>query len=816
MPRLILSFILSLSVLTTVFSQDASSIFRDLEKLNFLGSMLYVAAHPDDENTALISYFSNHVHAHSAYLSLTRGDGGQNLIGTELKELLGVIRTNELLQARKQDGGHQFFTSAVDFGYSKHPKETLEIWNKKQLLGEVVERIRTFQPDLIIHRFDHRTPGKTHGHHTSSALLSYQAFDLSHDSTAYPDQLNRVAPWQVRRQFFNTSWWFFGGREQFEKADKSNFLALEIGQYDPILGRSNSSIAAASRSSHKSQGFGSSPRLGKRTEYIELINGDKPNSNDPFEGINTTWSRLKGGEKIGKLVEQTLKQFDFQSPSSSLPSLLKIFAQINTLEPSVWKTRKLKETYQLIKACAGLKLQLNAPRAYGVSGETLKLTLNSVQHSPYAVTIKTIDGKAVNQVLVPQKAFKRPVKISLGENLSSPYWLLDKSDLGTFNIKNKSLIGLPETPPLDVKVVLEIDGVELPYFIPVNYRITDPVRGEVITPFYIVPALGINFEKEIHLFQNDQKQNIRLEVTNYGEQYDGQLSLSIPKNWAIDIPRKNIRLFGRGSSEYIDFKISPKPEAQSGFVSPMVIDVQGQNEKVYSVKTIDYQHIPKQYVAQPSEAKLIRLDLKLPEKRIGYIMGAGDLVLANLQAIGLNLESIDIESMGQEELNQFDTVLVGIRAFNVLEALKYKNQLLFDFAQQGGTLIVQYNTSRGMKTKNIAPYPIQLSRDRVTNEDSDVRILEPQHPIMSEPHKITAADFEGWVQERGLYFADNWDPRFTPLLGMKDDGESEKFGSLLVANHGRGKVVYTGLSFFRELPAGVPGAYRLMLNLLAL
>ena len=367
MHKKLVLFTLALCYFFNLNAQNSGSIYRQLEKLNFLGSMLYVAAHPDDENTALISHFSNHSHAHSAYLSLTRGDGGQNLIGTELRELLGVIRTNELIQARKIDGGNQFFSSAIDFGYSKHPNETLKIWDKEQILGEVVQRIRSFQPDIIIHRFDHRTPGRTHGHHTSSALLSHQAFSMTNDPNSYPEQLTTLKPWQVRRQFFNTSWWFYGSRERFEKADKTNLLALEIGNYDPLKGISNSEIAAASRSSHKSQGFGSSPSLGARTEYIELINGARPTSNDPFDGINTTWTRVKGGEKVGELVAKALEDFDFKAPQKSVPLLVEIHKAIENLSPSVWKNRKLKAVKALIKNCAGLSLQLNSDRGYGIA-----------------------------------------------------------------------------------------------------------------------------------------------------------------------------------------------------------------------------------------------------------------------------------------------------------------------------------------------------------------------------------------------------------------------------------------------------------------
>ena len=388
--------------------------------------------------------------------------------------------------------------------------------------------------------------------------------------------------------------------------------------------------------------------------------------------------------------------------------------------------------------------------------------------------------------------------------------------LDSNKIKDKALIGQPETPPLTLAVEVSINGNTIVFEENIQYRINDPVRGEVITPFYILPQLGINFEKEVNLYSNNNAQEIRLEVTNYGKRFEGEVELCFPNGWTINQAKKKVTLNTRGASTFVSYQLSPSAKAESGLMGPLV-HVNGKTiDKSFSVKEINYEHIPKQYVSQPSEAKLVRLDLTLPNKKVGYIMGAGDLVQTNLQAIGFPVTSIDIESISQEELNQFDTVLVGIRAFNVLESLKYKNQLLFDFAAQGGTLIVQYNTSRRMQTKEILPYPIELSRDRVTDENSRVRILEPNHAALNTPHKITAKDFEGWVQERGLYFADNWDQKLTPLLGMNDQGESEKLGSLLVAPHGNGTVVYTGLSFFRELPAGVPGAYRLLLNLIAL
>jgi hypothetical protein len=547
-----------------------------------------------------------------------------------------------------------------------------------------------------------------------------------------------------------------------------------------------------------------------------LVNGDRPASDDPFEGINTTWTRLEGGEKVGKLVTKALKEYDFKAPQKSVPLLIDIHHAIESLSPSVWKNRKLIAVKALIKSCAGLTLQLNSDSAYGIASENLKVSFNSVHQSEQEINIKRIGETQLNKVLISNIAYKKTLQLRLGKKLGSPYWLLEKGSLGVFNIKDKTLIGQPETPALSLSIELRINGRTIVFEETINYRINDPVRGEIITPFYTLPQLGINFEKEVNLYPKDSPQTIRLEVTNYGQRFEGEVELCFPNGWTIDQSKKKVNLKERGSSTFVSFQLSPTAKAESGLIGPLV-HVNGKTmDKSFSVKEINYVHIPKQYVSQPSEAKLVRLDLTLPDKKVGYIMGAGDLVQTNLQAIGFPVTSIDIESISQEELNEYDTVLVGIRAFNVLESLKYKNQLLFDFAAQGGTLIVQYNTSRRMQTKEILPYSIELSRNRVTDENSRVRILEPKHAALNYPHKITSKDFEGWVQERGLYFANNWDPKITPLLGMNDEGESEKLGSLLVASHGNGTVVYTGLSFFRELPAGVPGAYRLLLNLIAL
>ncbi len=803
------------------FSQSSSvEIYNQLKKLNFLGSALYIAAHPDDENTALISYLSNHVNAHTAYLSMTRGDGGQNLIGTELRELLGVIRTEELMQARNIDNGNQYFTSAVDFGFSKHPRETLNVWNKKQILGEVVNRIRMFQPDIIINRFDYTRAGRTHGHHTSSALLSKEAFALSNNAISYPGQLKTTELWQAKRLFFNTSWWFYGSRENFNNADKSDLVALEIGVFDPLTGTSNNEIAARSRSSHKSQGFGSSPSLGGRTEYLKIIEGEKPQDNNLFSGINTTWSRVDGGDSIGEMVTSAIENFDFKHPQGSVEALVQIHEAIKALPSSLWKDRKLADAKKLIMLCSGLQIKLNAEHPYGVPGELLKVGVSIVQQSDFDIKLESIETKnnvePLNESLTKNNALNTSFEITLANKLSTPYWLLEKGDLGTFSIKNKHLIGKPQTPdPIVAKLSLNIKGTSIHFEEAVKHRKTDPVRGEVINPFYILPAIGVNFEQPVFLYPNKDTQTIRLNVTNYGPSFEGDIELCYPKGWEVDKTTLHLKLKGKGSSQFLEYKLTPTEEAESGLLNPLVIQ-NDKKENVYSVEKLEYNHIPKQFIAKPSESKAVRLNLNLPSIKVGYIAGAGDTVMERLSAVGLSIEPINIETITLNELKKYDAVLIGIRAFNVIESLAHKNQLLFDFVEAGGTLVTQYNTNRRLKTNKLAPFSIKLSRDRVTDEFSDVRILDPKHPALNSPHKITSKDFEGWVQERGLYFPNQWDNRFTPLLGMNDTGESEKLGSILVANHGSGTIVYTGLSFFRELPAGVPGAYRLLINLLAL
>lgn len=801
---------------------NASEIHESIKKLNFLGSVLYVAAHPDDENTRLISYMANEVKARTAYLSITRGDGGQNLIGPEIRELLGVIRTQELLAARRTDGGEQMFTRANDFGYSKHPDETLAIWDKDNVLSDVVWAIRKFQPDVIINRFNHRTPGSTHGHHTSSAMLSIEAFDLVNDASKYASQLQHVDAWQPKRLFFNTGWWFFGSQENFEKADKSNMLAIDTGVFYPSIGLSNPEIAALSRSQHKSQGFGSTGSRGKQLEYIELIKGELPvGGTDIFEGIDTSWNRIEGGNAIGKLLEAVQADFDFTNPAASVPQLLKAYAMIQKLDDAHWKTVKTKEIKAIIAACSGLYLEAAANSATAANGSEIVLNIEAINRSNANITLENYhitSAETVDKSLVLDNntAFKFKETLSIkDQGYTTPYWLTEKGTLGMYKVTDRSLIGEPETPrDLSVTFNLIIDTVRIPYTKTIIYKTNDPVKGEVYKPFEIIPEVSAKIAEKVIIFENDQQKEIPVIIKAGKDGLKGSVKLAYPKDWTVYPESMDIAIANKGQEQTVLFNIVPPKNQSEGLITPMITI--GNTVYTDELIEVDYEHIPYQTILMPSESKIVRLDIQKKGENIGYIEGAGDVVPESLRQIGYNVVTIDPDDINPETLSRFDAVVIGIRAYNIVDQLKFKQKHLFDFVEKGGNMIVQYNTSRRLKVDELAPYALKLGRDRVTDEYAEVRILNPDHELMSFPNKITANDFKGWTQERGLYFPSEWSDEFTTMISLNDKGETPKDGSLLVAKYGKGHYIYTGLSFFREFPAGVPGAYRLFANMLSI
>ncbi len=801
----------------------SSEIFEGIKKLNFLGSVLYVAAHPDDENTTAISYFANTVKARTAYLSLTRGDGGQNIIGPELRELLGVIRTQELLAARATDGGEQRFTRANDFGYSKHPDETLAIWNKDEVLSDVVWAMRTFKPDVIINRFDHRSPGSTHGHHTSSAMLSVEAFDLINDPTKYTDQLQYTETWQPQRQFFNTSWWFYGSRDAFAKADKSNLVKVDVGTYYPAYGMSNTEISSLSRSQHKSQGFGNTGSRGSNETYFELLRGEMPTNNDVFQGIDTSWGRVKGSDQVAALLEAVEKNFDYAHPEKSVPKLAQAYAELQKLDDQHWKTIKSKEIKDLIAACAGLYLEAVANTQTATIGEEVTLRIEAINRSDVAmqlqgITVPSQKSNPLGETLLNNKRYQGEENFTISNAFASTnaYWLNKQGTLGMYRVDDRRLIGKPETPRTNVVTFeIMIEGVPFNFDKSIVYKYNDRVKGEVYEPFEIVPEASAGIKDKVLIFANADAKQIPVTVTAHKNELSGTLRLDIPKGWKVSPQSAPVNIATKGQQQIVSFTVTPPANQNEGVITPKI--TVGTTTYDKELVKIDYSHIPLQSLFLPAQAKVVRLDIERRGDYIGYIQGAGDAVPQNLEQIGYQVAIIKPEEITKERLAQFDAVVVGIRAYNVVDELQSKQPTLLEYVKEGGTLIAQYNTSgRWGNTKIGAPYPMKLSRDRVTDEYSDVKILAEDHPLMNFPNKITQKDFEGWTQERGLYFPNEWAAEYTPILSMQDKGETPKEGSLLVAPYGEGHYIYTGLSFFRELPAGVSGAYRLFSNMLSI
>lgn len=803
---------------------NAVEIYNQIQKLNFLGSVLYLAAHPDDENTRLISYFSNEKMARTAYLSLTRGDGGQNLIGPELRELLGVIRTQELLEARKIDGGEQFFSRANDFGFSKNPDETFEIWDKEKVLADVVWAIRKFQPDVIINRFDHRSPGTTHGHHTASALLSVEAFNLSNDTTRFPVQLQWYSPWQTKRVFFNPSVWFYGSQEKFDAADKSNFTTLETGVYYADLGQSNQEIAALSRSCHKSQGFGSTGSRGQEKEYLELINGEPlKDKGNIFEGIDTTWNRIQGGKSIGKLISQIEAKFDFSNPSASIPNLLQVYQMIEALDENHWKPIKLNEVKNIITACAGLYIEAIAADEQATPGSTVKIKIEAINRSSIPMELKSITSfpdqnkNELNLILDNNKTENLTINLQLAENTdyTQPYWLKEPHTTSMYQVSDQKNIGIADVLR-DVKVLFNIDinGITIPFERTVLYKFNDKVKGEMYNYFEVIPEVSTKIIDQISFFNNGNTKKMAVQIKAGKDNIKGEVRLELGDNWKVFPPYIPFSLDKKDNEKTVYFDVIP-PEYPSEITAKSIVILDNKRQDKEQV-IINYDHISKQQVLIPAEAKFKKLDLKITKEKIGYIMGAGDNVPECLSQMGYSVTLITPEEINTRYLNTFDVIITGVRAYNTLPVLKTRQHLLLEFVKRGKTLIVQYNTLDKSIPATIAPYSLSLSNDRVTDENAVVEFLAPNHPILNYPNQITDKDFKGWTQEQGLYYPNNFDAAFTPILSSHDKGESPKKGALLVATYGKGQYIYTGLSLFRELPEGVSGAYRLMANMIAL
>ncbi|WP_026898205.1 PIG-L family deacetylase [Daejeonella oryzae] len=822
---LTLSFSLTLVLIKSSANAQApikpasGKILQDLKKLNVLGSLLHIGAHPDDENTTMISYMANHKLYNTAYLSLTRGDGGQNLIGPEIREGLGVIRTQELLQARRTDGGRQFFTRANDFGFSKNPEEVFSIWNRETLLADVVWVIRNFKPDVIVTRFP-KDSRAGHGQHSVSSILAEDAFTAAADPKRFPEQLKYVEVWQAKRLLWNLSSWAFRDPKEFDKVAKT-LLKVDVGAFNPLLGKSYGEISAESRSMHKSQGFGSTGSRGAYMDYFQHTLGDSAKT-DLFEGVNTNWSRLKGSAKVQLAINKAIAGYNGAEPSKVVADLLLARTELLKLQDSFWKKSKLQEIETVIKDASGLYLEATASNFAATPGELVKVQIEAINRSAVPITITSIvypfkGDSIVNSPLENNtgKKFLSTVQVPKNADYSQPYWLKRPDSLGLFFIDKQEDVGLPENrPAANVTINLTVGGIPFKYTVPVVYKYNHPVNGEIYQPFIITPPAFANIQEKVYMFANGTPKQVSVVMRSGKENATGKLELKLPDQWKVEPASFPFNMTSEGLEETFKFMVSPPSKSHEAEMQAE-ITIDG---KTYSngLNTIKYDHFPAQVSFPASSAKAVKLDLNKKGEKIGYLMGAGDELPGSLEQIGYEVTLLKDGDINQESLKKYDAVILGVRAYNTVDRIGFFHERLMDYVKEGGNLIVQYNTNNGLKVLNPGPYPFKISRERVTVEGSGVTLLMPEHAVLNIPNKITKADFDGWVQERGLYYPNEWSKEYQAIVASGDAGESQLNGGLLIAKHGKGNFIYTGFSWFRQLPAGVPGAYRIFTNLISL
>jgi LmbE family N-acetylglucosaminyl deacetylase len=791
------------------------------------GSVLLIAAHPDDENTQLITYMARGRGYRMAYLSVTRGDGGQNLLGPEFGDELGVIRTQELLAARRIDSGIQFFTRARDFGFSKDYRQTLTKWDRQQVVSDIVRVIREFRPDVVVNRFS-TIPGNTHGHHTASAVLGLEAFKLCGDPNAFPEQLDKLTPWQPKRILLNGNLPGFRAAGQLVPGaapTRPSAVRIDIGGNDPVLNVSFAALAGRSRSQHKTQGFGNFGGGGRgggggsSYESFQLLDGE-PATKDIMDGIDTTWGRFPGGGDIDALIGQAIDQFNPQDPSASVPALLAIRAKVIALAPDPVVSDKLAQLDRIIQHCLGLEFQTATDNAEVVPGETMQLSHTAIVHSTFPVKWLAVRYPANGQEsaesidLQPDAAASRQSTQTLPANtpLSQPYWLRADETPGMFRVDDPSLIGRPENPPVfPVEQVFQVGDQTL--------TLPDEPLDKTGRRLDAIPPVALAYPFDVQLFTPSSTHQVDVTVTAYRANSSGTLRLDAPSDWKVTPDGQPFQLAAVGDSAALHFAISAPANPTTANITAHALVAGADFDR--SRTEIHYSHIPPLLLLPEARLKSVCVDLAIRGQQIGYLPGAGDSTAQCMEQMGYTVTTLSGADLIPDKLNRLDAVVVGVRAFNVRTDLADHVQALLDYVQNGGTLVEQYNTPQGLKTPRLGPYELQISPNlppnRVTDETAPVTLLAPDHPAVTTPNRLTAADFDGWVQERGLNFPAVWDEtHYTPILACSDAGEAPLKSGLLVTQYGKGWFVYTGLSFFRQLPAGVPGAYRLFANLVSL
>ena len=797
---------------------SSSEILLQLKKLNVLGSVLYIGAHPDDENNALLPYLANEKLYRTAYLSLTRGDGGQNLIGEEQGVELGLIRTQELLAARKIDGAEQYFTRAYEFGYSKTSEETLGYWKREKILSDMVWVIRKYQPDIIIKRFppDARAG---HGHHAASAILADEAFIVAADPNRFTDQFKHgVKPWSAKRIMWNT--FNFGANNTTSETQ----LKIDIGGYNSLLGKSYGEMGGDARTMHKSQGEGRPRNRGQSIQYFVTTGGDVAIS-DLMDGVVTDWKRMDGSEAIQKLINQIIDNYKADHPELSVTALVQLHKNISALPENIWRDKKLSEVQQIIEACSGLFVEATTSQKNVVQGDTLRVNIvinkrNSVNASLKKISLENFDSSFTNSLITNQNfVITKTLSIADDKKISQPYWLLLPVTGSMFQVADQTMIGKAENDPsFEASFVVNIEGAVFIVKRAVQHRIIDPVKGDLYQPVAVLPKVELRFTKDNFLSINNAPLILNAKIKSTG------------KN-ATKMMMPFIQHSEKWKSTQAVFTVGPYENQEQDWSQNFVavgkeINITEQvllrapiNKYDSYTKTISYDHIPTITYFPKAQANLVKVDLKITGKKIGYIIGAGDKVPEALQAMGYEVITLSENDITENNLKQFDAIITGIRAHNIFPYLTQKNDILNRYVENGGNLIVQYlksNQVGNMRIK-VGPYPFVIDAAvRVTEEDAKVNFLLPDHAVLNYPNKITDKDFDGWVQERSTYQAVQLDKNFETPLGMNDKDAAQTNGSLAIAKYGKGNFIYASLVFFRQLPAGVPGAYRLMANLIAL
>ncbi len=830
-----------------VYDQGALGLAQMLKRLNTSASVLMIGAHPDDEDTAMLAYLARGENARTAYLSLTRGDGGQNIIGPQLGEALGVIRTEELLQARRLDGAEQFFTRAYDFGFSKTLAEARQKWDERVILCDAVRVIREFRPLVVVAQFN-GTPADGHGQHQYAGYISPLAVKAAAD-TGQCTGSGEV--WTVKKFYVR------------HRGDDEPTLRVNTGAYDPLLGRSYFEIAMHARSQHRSQEQGVLELKGEQFSAYDLA-GSTAKETSVFNSLDASISGIAANagdtdpafaDKLSRLQTisaAAMQQYDLRSPKNIVPLLMDAYQIDGEIQDSTrngaakgFLEQERSELLAAIQMAAGIQVDAISDSETVVQGEEFSVNVRVFTPSPASVNVNGVSlvsrsGKIFEASTAPAETNPNPFrrekaksssyfKISLndGERPTQPYWLESPREGDLFKWENAPGITLPfRASILTARVKVSVDGRPVELNVPVEYRYADQVFGELRRDLNVVPAINIELDQQLIIVPSSHESVHRPVVVslvnNSPNTQRGRVSLNID---GLSIPgwtasSQAFSLDHKGDKASLQFDIPVPANVRTGAYTVSVrastMVKGGIDPSVYGSKmnVIAYPHIKTHRFYTPARATMQVMDLSVAPGRVGYVMGSGDRVPDAIRQMGLTVDMLGESDLAASDLSRFSAIVVGIRAYQVRWDLVVNNKRLLNYAANGGTLIVQYQLP-SFAQQRVLPYPAQMG-PRVVDENAAVNILQPSNPIFNSPNKITGEDFKGWVQERNLYNFSTFDTNYTGLLEAHDAGEPANHGGLVIADVGAGKYVYCSYSLFRQLPAGVPGAYRLLANLLSI